>query len=143
VAAGNGIAAQVLLKLGHLTGRTTYLDAAERTLRWAWPMLQHMPSACNTVLAALEELLEPRQTVVLRGERAALETWRERCANSYAPRRLTLAIPADATVPAGLLAERRAGDAPVTAYICAGLNCQSPITTLDEFERELAAIRWR
>ena len=32
IPSGNGIAAQVLLKLGHLLGETKYLDAAERTL---------------------------------------------------------------------------------------------------------------
>ena len=136
--AGNGIAAQVLLKLGHLTGRTHYLEAAERTLRWAWPTLEQIPNACNAMLAALEDLLEPAQTIVLRGQPEALAEWWERCARPYAPRRLTLAIPATAAVPAGLLAERRAGAAPVTAYMCTGLECRSPLTTLDALERELA-----
>ncbi len=135
--AGNGIAAQVLLKLGHLTGRTTYLDAAERTLRWAWPMIGQVPTACNALLTALEEYLNPVQIVVLRGETAALEEWRERCVKPYAPRRLTLAIPA-AAVLTGLLAERRSGTAPVTAYICGGLECLPPITTPNDLERELA-----
>ncbi len=136
--AGNGIAAQVLLKLGHLTGRTAYLDAAGRTLRWAWPMIEQMPTACNAMLTALEEYLEPVQTIVLRGEAAALEEWRDRCVKPYAPRRLTLAIPTAATVPAGLLTERQAGTASVTAYVCGGLECLPPITTLDDLEPELA-----
>ncbi|MDG4553469.1 MAG: thioredoxin domain-containing protein [Candidatus Competibacter sp.] len=136
--AGNGIAAQVLSKLGHLTGQTHYLEAAERTLRWAWPMLEQLPNACNAVLAALEDLLAPAQTIVLRGQPEALAEWWERCARPYAPNRLTLAIPATAAVPAGLLAERRAGAAPAIAYICAGLECRSPLATLDALERELA-----
>jgi len=136
--AGNGIAAQVLLKLGHLTGRADYLEAAERTLRWAWPVLEQIPNACNALLAALEDYLEPAQTIVLRGQPEALAEWRERCARPYAPRRLTLAIPATATVPTGLLVERRAGAAPVTAYVCTGLTCRSPLTTFDALERELA-----
>ncbi|MBS1223108.1 MAG: uncharacterized protein H6R23_2728, partial [Proteobacteria bacterium] len=130
--AGNGLAAQALLKLGHLTGRTAYLDAAERTLRWAWPALQRMPTACNALLTALEEYLEPPQIIVLRGDGAALEAWRERCAQPCAPRRLTLAIPAEASVPTGLLAERRAGATPVTAYLCGGLQCLPPMTMLAE-----------
>lgn len=138
--AGNGIAAQVLLKLGHLTGRTAWPDAAERTLRWAWPVIEQAPTACNAMLTALEEHLEPAQIIVLRGEPAALEEWRDRCVKPYAPRRLTLAIPAVARVPAGLLAERRAGAAPVTAYVCSGLECRPPITTMDELERELAGM---
>jgi uncharacterized protein YyaL (SSP411 family) len=135
--AGNGIAVQVLLKLGHLTGRTAYLDAAERTLRWAWPMLLQMPTACNALLTALEEFLEPAQVIVLRGAGAALEAWRARCAQPCAPHRLTLAIPAEASLPPGLLAERRGEAALVTAYVCGGLQCLPPITTLAELELEL------
>ncbi|HRD66563.1 MAG TPA: thioredoxin domain-containing protein [Candidatus Competibacter sp.] len=135
--AGNGVAAQVLSKLGHLTGRTAYLDAAERTLRWAWPTVERMPAACNTMLTALEEYLEPGQTVVLRGETMALEEWRDRCAKPYAPRRLTLPIPVGATLPAGLLTERQAGATPVTAYVCGGSECLPPIAELSELEHQL------
>jgi hypothetical protein len=136
--AGNGIAAQALIKLGHLTGRTAYLEAAERTLRWAWPTVERIPSACNALLAALEEYLEPGQTVVLRGAAPALEEWRDRCAKPYAPRRMTLAIPATATLPAGLLAERRPEAATVTAHVCGGSECLPPITALADLERQLA-----
>ncbi|MDS4020015.1 MAG: thioredoxin domain-containing protein [Candidatus Competibacter sp.] len=135
---GNGIAARVLLQLGHLTGRMDCLEAAERTLRWARPAIERIPTACNTLLTALEEYREPAQIVVLRGEPAALAEWWERCARPYAPRRLTLAVPADARVPAGLLAERRADAARVTAYVCDGLKCLPPAATLADLENELA-----
>ena len=59
---GNGIAAQVLLKLGRLTGQARYRAAAERTLRWAWPTLGRMPTACNALLTALEEYLAAART---------------------------------------------------------------------------------
>ena len=136
--AGNGVAAQVLLRLGHLTGRTAWLDAAERTLRWTWPALQRIPTACTTLLTALEDYLEPTQMIVLRGDGALLEEWRARCAQPCAPRRLTLAIPTQASLPEGLLAERRTGGATVTAYLCSGLQCLPPMTTLAELEPELA-----
>lgn len=137
---GNGVAVQTLLKLGHLTGRMAYLDAAERALHWAWPMLGQMPAACNALLTGLEDYLAPAQIIVLRGTEPALEAWREHCVRPYAPRRLTLAIPSDATLPAGLLAERRAGEAPVTAYLCNKLECLPPITTLDELAQQLAPL---
>ncbi|MEI2742798.1 MAG: thioredoxin domain-containing protein [Candidatus Competibacter sp.] len=139
VPSGNGVAAQVLLKLGHLTGRTAYLEAAERMLLWAWPLLERMPASCGAVLAGLEDYLEPGQTVVLRGEGAALDAWRARCAAPYAPSRLTLAIPPDAALP-GLLAERRAGASPVIAYVCAGWRCLAPIAVLDDLERALEPV---
>ena len=115
-----------------------YLDAAERTLRWAGPTVGQIPTACNAMLTALEEWLEPAQIIVLRGDPALLTAWWERCATPYAPRRLTLAIPAAAVLPAGLLTERRAEFAPVTAYVCSGTQCLAPITTLADLERELA-----
>ena len=135
---GNGVAAQVLLKLGHLLGRMDYLEAAERTLRWAGPTVGQIPTACNAVLTALEEWLEPPQIIVLRGDPGMLTEWWKRCATPYAPRRLTLAIPTDAVLPTGLLTERQAGPAPVTAYVCSGTQCLAPITTLADLERELA-----
>jgi hypothetical protein len=79
-----------------------------------------------------------RTIIVLRGDPAALPEWQARCATVlYAPRRLTLAIPVDAVLPAGLLAERRAGPASVTAYLCLGTQCLAPITTLADLERVL------
>ena len=59
---GNGVAAQVLLKLGRLTGQARYREAAERTLRWAWPTLGHIPTACNALLTALDEYLDSART---------------------------------------------------------------------------------
>jgi uncharacterized protein YyaL (SSP411 family) len=136
--AGNGIAAQVLLKLGHLTGRTAYLDAAERTLRWARPTDRAAAHRLQCAADGAGGLSEARcKSSCCAAKTAALEEWRERCVKPYAPRRLTLAIPA-AAVLTGLLAERRSGTAPVTAYICGGLECLPPITTPNDLERELA-----
>ncbi|MDQ5910151.1 MAG: uncharacterized protein QG599_2247 [Pseudomonadota bacterium] len=59
---GNGVAAQVLLKLGRLTGEDRYRQAAERTLHWAWPTLRQIPTACSALLMALADNLEPAPT---------------------------------------------------------------------------------
>ncbi|HJU41144.1 MAG TPA: thioredoxin domain-containing protein, partial [Tahibacter sp.] len=67
---GNGVAARVLLRLGHLVGDTRWLDAAERTLRAASGMLADYPHACATLLVALDEWLHPRTHVVVRCDRA-------------------------------------------------------------------------
>ena len=74
-----------------------------------------------------------------RGAGSELEAWRQRCGQPYAPGRLTLAIPANASLAVGLLAERSAGAGPVIAYVCGGLQCLPPITVLSELERELAS----
>ncbi|HVH84056.1 MAG TPA: hypothetical protein VM713_07050, partial [Steroidobacteraceae bacterium] len=100
---GNGIAAFTLQRLGHLLGEPRYLAAAERTVRAAWPALEKYPVSHVTLVTALEELLQPPEIVILRGEGAALEGWRRELARMFVPRRLVLAVPADAAgLPAAL-----------------------------------------
>ncbi|MBI5039873.1 MAG: thioredoxin domain-containing protein [Gammaproteobacteria bacterium] len=133
---GNGIAASVLGRLGHLLGEMRYLEAAERTLTGLWPVVEQNAYACTALLLATEEYLFPGQTVVLRGHGDTLEQWRRHCAQAYAPRRLTVAIPDDAVDPPGILHERRAqGD--VVAYVCSGTHCAPPADTLEALDKLL------
>ena len=132
IPSGNGIAAQVLLRLGHLLGETRYLDAAERTLTALGGAVAQYPSAHCGLLLALGEYLNPPQTIVLRGTPDALRSWHARCGTRYAPGRTALAIPADVTNLTGLLAERRV-QGNITAYLCSGHACQAPVSTFEEF----------
>jgi uncharacterized protein len=135
--AGNGVAAVVLQRFGLLLGETRYLEAAERTLRAAWAVLQEYPSGHPSLLQALEELLAPPVIVILRGPEAIIEGWRRQLAAGYAPRRLVLAIGAAATGLPPALAARPAlpGGA---AYVCRGSQCSAPLVTLPELLAELA-----
>ena len=136
IPAGNGVAALVLLRLGHLLGETRYLDAAERTLKALYQDMARFPSGHNALLNALEEYHTPAQTLVLRGTQDAMRPWILRCQQRYAPRRVLLAIPNDAQYLPGVLAQRVAKSA-VTAYVCAGHRCSAPITTLTELDAAL------
>ena len=134
--AGNGIAAGVLQRLGHLLGEPRYLAAAEGTLRAAWPALEQHPHAHMSLLAALEELLHPPEIVILRGAAAVIENWRRHLARSYAPHRLVLAIPADAAdLPAALADKTPRGEA--VAYLCRGSTCSAPLESLDALAAQL------
>jgi uncharacterized protein YyaL (SSP411 family) len=135
---GNGVAAIVLGRLGHILGETRYLDAAERTLKMAWNAMTQLPYAHCSLLQALEETLYPVQTIVIRGKQDDLEKWHRRCATTYAPRRITLAIPDDATALPDLLQERKASANETLAYICSGHACSAPVS---DFEKLEASIR--
>jgi uncharacterized protein YyaL (SSP411 family) len=127
--AGNGIAAQLLIRVGYLLGESRYLAAAERTLRAAWPALARQPQAHVSLLAALEELLHPPEIVILRGVPAAIDAWRQDLARRFAPRRLVLAIAADAAdLPAALADKSARGSA--VAYVCRGSTCSAPLESL-------------
>jgi uncharacterized protein YyaL (SSP411 family) len=134
---GNGIAAQVLGRLGHLLGEPRYLAAAEATLKSAWQGMRSMPHGHTSLLVALEESLFPIQTVILRGTAQELPAWRAVAARPYAPARLTLAIPAEVHDLPGALAQRTAGAACV-AYVCAGTRCGLPVTSLQELQAALS-----
>jgi uncharacterized protein len=134
--AGNGIAAFVLQRLGHLLGESRYLAAAEKTLRTAWPVLEKYPQAHMSLLIALEELLNPPETIILRGEATAIEAWRRDLARLYAPRRLVLAVPGDARdLPPALEEKPTRGDA--VAYVCRGSVCSAPLESFSELAAHL------
>jgi uncharacterized protein YyaL (SSP411 family) len=134
--AGNGIAAFVLLRMGHLLGEPRYLEAAEQTLRAAWLAVQKYPHGHVSLLNALEEVLDPPTIVILRGERAETEKWRRELAKVYDPHRLVISVPADAKdLPAGLADKTPRGAA--VAYVCKGSTCSAPIESLGALAEQL------
>jgi hypothetical protein len=133
--AGNGIAARALLRAGYLLGETRYIDAAERTLRAGWDAMRRYPSGHASLITALDEYLHPVETVIVRGDTSAVDTWRKALAG-YAPRRLVLYISADAAGLPPALAAKSARDAAV-AYVCRGMACKAPIASIDALMQEL------
>jgi uncharacterized protein YyaL (SSP411 family) len=130
VPAGNAIAAQALTRLGLLLGETRYLDATARTLRAAWPGLQHYPHAHAAMLVALEEHLEPPEVVIVRGDAVETANWRDELAKMYAPRRLVFAIPSDAADLPTAIAEKKPLPPETVAYVCRGMTCSPPVRSL-------------
>jgi uncharacterized protein YyaL (SSP411 family) len=124
--AGNGIAALVLNRLGLLLGDPRYIDASARCLRAGGTALARYPFGHCTMLMALEEHLDPPQTIVLRGDVDALREWQAVCHAEYAPRRLVFAIPDTGTALPGLLGTKAVARGPV-AYVCTGTVCAAPI----------------
>jgi len=137
---GNGIAAKVLSRLGHLIGEPRYTEAAENTLKGLWPSVENTPYGHASLLVALEESFSPGQTIVLRGTETAMQEWRQAVERHYAPHRQLFSITADAGDLPGMLAGRRPqGD--VVAYVCEGLSCKAPVTDRSEFENTVKISR--
>jgi len=136
--AGNGIAAFVFQRMGHLFAEPRYLQVAERTLRAAWLSLEKFPHAHTTLLTALDELLNPPETLILRGPRAEITAWARELHKLYAPRRVVLAIPDDAEDLPPALAEKTARGSAV-AYVCKGSTCSAPIDSLGGLINKLRA----
>jgi uncharacterized protein YyaL (SSP411 family) len=133
---GNGVAASVLVRLAYLLGELPYLDAAERTLRAGWPMLQQYPQAHMSLVNALEDFLASTQILIIRGDAPQIERWSASLGALYAPTRMIFAIPSDAAeLPPGLAVKRAM--AGTVAYLCTGMTCSEPLADLDQIAREL------
>jgi uncharacterized protein YyaL (SSP411 family) len=136
---GNGIAASALQRLGHLTGDSRYLAAAERALKLYYPQMERQPSAHSTLLVALEEWLQPPQTVILRGSADAIAGWQQDLSSIYRPDTLIVAIPPHADgLPPALDKPLAAG---VNAWVCRGTACLAPIADRTQLVHTLSGAR--
>jgi uncharacterized protein YyaL (SSP411 family) len=128
---GNSIATDVLLRLAHLTGDTTFRDQAERSLRAFAPKLKAQPVIAPQALVALDRWLSAPEQIVIRCSEITSKVEsliRERRA-AFAPHSVVLAITdADAagladTAPflAGLSRKGK-----IALYHCRNLACDLP-----------------
>lgn len=119
IPSGNGIAVQVLLRLGHLLGETRYLDAAEKTLCSSWPALSQYPAEHCSLLLGLNDFLEPPPMIVIRGKPDEIKTWQEACKSTD---NFVLAIPnAESDLPGSL--GLKTPQEKTCAYVCKGMQC--------------------
>jgi uncharacterized protein YyaL (SSP411 family) len=135
IPSGNGVAACVLTRLGFLLGKVPYLEAAERTLKAAWPLMRQYPQAHLTLVSALEEYQKPLTIVIIRGPAAEVQRWSRAIGRSRAPARMVLPIPGDEHLPPAI-AEKRAGPGTL-GYVCTGTTCAAPMSGLAELEQAL------
>ena len=133
IPSGNGIAASLLIKIGHLTGEQRYLAAAEKTLTALWSNINRYPVAHGSLLSALEFFLHPAEIIILRGSNNVLEEWRKLAVQNPRPDRIVLAIPsAEKQLPV-LLSAKSAPDNGVLAYLCRRSICLPAISNINEF----------
>ena len=132
---GNAVAAWALNRLAFLTGATRYADAAAGTLALYWPHMERQPAGFGTLLAALEEQVEPPRMVIVQGARTELEPWRKALDPAYLPSTLALFIPAG-TGPLPPALDKPATEG-VNAWVCEGVTCLPPIASLAQLRTQL------
>jgi uncharacterized protein YyaL (SSP411 family) len=133
--AGNGIAAQTLLRLSLLTGETKYAEAAERCLKLFFPALQQSAGYHSSLCTALAEYLQPSSLLVLRGTSNDSSNWQNALRTRYLPGVMTIVLADDVAGLPEMLAKPH-GET-TTAWLCHGTQCLPPITGLDELLEQL------
>ena len=128
---GNGVAAWVLGRLAALTGEDRYARAAERTLELFSPAMRERAAGYAQLCIALDEFLAPPSVLVLRGESGAVSQWGAELARDYLPGILVLPVDNGTTGLPPLLDKPLRPEA-VNGWLCRGVTCLAPISSLKE-----------
>ena len=142
VPSGNAMAATVLVRLGKLTGKQSYLAAAEETMRQAVSLMQRYPSAASQMLLAVDLHQGPTYEMVLAGDlhdevtKEILTNLRRR----FLPNKV-LAFAAEGGQPPMALADLLQGKSMLgstpTLFVCEGFTCQAPAQGEEEITHTL------
>jgi uncharacterized protein YyaL (SSP411 family) len=121
---GNSVATLALLKLGAMTGRKNFTEAAKRTLRRFAHRLQNFPQALPFMLHALDfSLQEPKRVVVAGDFNSAQARELLGAAHSvYQPNKIVMGNAGAVEEFARSLPAKNAA----TVHLCTGNSCQPP-----------------
>jgi hypothetical protein len=147
---GNALAATALLRLGRLLGHADYLDAAERTMAAALPIMERAPTAVGQMLLALDRYVGPTHEVVLVGDmnREDVKQAVALIHVRYSPRIVFAARDIGSTDPTGsqsghlneIFAGKASADGQPVLYVCQNFACQAPAVGVAAIRAALDAI---
>ncbi|HEX4414752.1 MAG TPA: thioredoxin domain-containing protein [Lacipirellulaceae bacterium] len=147
---GNALAATALLRLGRLLGRSDYLDAAEKTMGAALPIMERVPMAAGQMLLALDRYLGPAFEIVLIGDTARdeMKSAIALVQRQFLPRAVLAVRDSTSTDPAGaqsghlneLFAGKESADGQPVLYVCQNFSCQPPAIGFAAIEAKLREV---
>jgi uncharacterized protein YyaL (SSP411 family) len=142
VPSGNSVAAEVLLRLAHLTGDEEYERVGVSALRVARTLIQRAPSMFGHALGAVDLYVSPSKEVAVVGELEAEPTLRlvREIWSRFLPNAVLAAAPpgdqeAARLIP--LLAGREPVDGKPAAYVCERFTCKLPVSDPEELAAQL------
>ena len=145
VPSGNSVAAEVLVRLSHLTGEATYEEAGASALRLVRDVMGRVPTGFGHALCALDLVLGPVREVAIVGPiegPATRALTREVTVRRYLPNAvLAVAATDDAAAHAAitLLQGRTAVGGVPTAYVCERFTCRLPVTHPHQLASQLSS----
>jgi len=143
IPSGNGMASLVLARLGRMTGRMEYEEAAWNILRSSSSSITSYPTGSTVFLMALEFLQDGGTEVVLSGD--DVSEMAKSLRRHLLPRTVALHRPAsDEAARIEALApftrDLLPRDGLVTAYVCRNYACEAPVHSNSELEALLLGI---
>ena len=149
--AGNSVAAEVLLRLGAMSGDEDYSGRASELLRTMASTMREYPLAAGRYLGAVDFYLGPVKEVALAGDRESseLQVLLDALYDQFEPNVIVGYVDQDR---GGLLErlpflqDRPARNGRATAYVCEHFACLPPVHDPEALLRQLAegtGISWR
>ena len=135
---GGSVAADVLLRLGVITGNDDYSSKGATPLRAMQQLLGRAPAATGHWLGALDFYVSlPKEIVIVGSPQAdATGALLDQVATRFLPNRVVVGLADPAQPPikdSPLLEQRTMQEGRPTAYLCEHYVCQLPVTQPDQF----------
>ena len=148
---GNSVAAEVLLRLGAMTGSEDYSGRASELLRTMASTMREHPLAAGRYLGAVDFYLGPVKEVALAGDRGSseLQALLNVLYDEFEPNVIAGYVDQDRSdlmerLP--FLQDRPSRDGRATAYVCEHFACLPPVHDPEALLRQLTegtGISWR
>jgi uncharacterized protein YyaL (SSP411 family) len=138
---GNGMMATALFRLGRLSGRSEFEQAALTTLEFQSGLMGEHPATAGQSLMALDLLLGPVNELVIidDGDETATH-WARQIHQRFLPRKLFLRATAEQARADGVALLAGKGDSgPTRLYVCSQGTCESPISDPEQGRQRIAA----
>ena len=140
---GNSVAADVLLRLGLLSGEADYARRAVTVFRLIAAPMQRYPQAFGRALCALDFHLSSPKEIVILGDQGSTDTkalkrevWRHFLPNKVVVQASFAASPTDA-IP--LLQGRAPINNQATAFVCEQYACKQPVNRPEDLAMQLSS----
>jgi uncharacterized protein YyaL (SSP411 family) len=127
---GNSVAIMALLKLGKITERKDFTEAAEKSIRLFGTRLQEMPQAVPYLLQAFDFSIDEPRRAVLAGDSVTKQARELLHAvhGVYQPNKVVLG----STGPVEEFARTLPSKNAATLYLCTGTSCKPPTDDPDQ-----------
>jgi uncharacterized protein YyaL (SSP411 family) len=140
IPSGNSVAAMNLLRLGHITGQTDYMNKAENILKAFSGSVDKYPAGHAFLMMVLEYAMNQNYEVVIVGKKGAKDTNAMLSAlrQPFIPGKIVVYFPVDKDAAAEITklmpyTEYMVPiDGKATAYVCMNFVCQLPTTSVSQ-----------
>jgi uncharacterized protein YyaL (SSP411 family) len=136
----NSLAANALLRLAALTGKSQWQEAGETAVRAVGAVMGEHPTAFAELLGALERMVRPPIEIAVVGDPADEATGAliGEIRRRFLPSAVSVCAPAGTAADlTPLLSDRPLVDGKPTAYVCQHFACRQPVTDPEALATQL------